>query len=97
MLVSSVSSVFFCMLQLLHLGVSKVDQVLHMRCVWEAVDGTDDVQGGVGDVGAARDHYCCASSQAHCARGSFAPCAGSVQTLAHRSDVSALASPYLLL
>jgi hypothetical protein len=27
---------FFCMLQLLHLDVSKVDRVLHMRCMWEA-------------------------------------------------------------
>jgi Zn-dependent protease len=42
-LVSSISSVFFCMLQLLHLNVSKVDQVLHMRCAWKTVDGADDV------------------------------------------------------
>jgi hypothetical protein len=34
--VSSVSSVVFCMLQLLHLYVSKVDRVLHMGWVWEA-------------------------------------------------------------
>jgi hypothetical protein len=39
MLVSSVSSVFFCMLQLLHLDVSKVDQVLHMGCAWKATGG----------------------------------------------------------
>jgi hypothetical protein len=31
--VSSFSSFFFCML---HLDVSKVDQVLHMGCAWEA-------------------------------------------------------------
>ena len=35
-LVSSVSFVFFCMLQLLHMDVSKVDRVLHMGCAWEA-------------------------------------------------------------
>jgi hypothetical protein len=44
MLVSSVSSVFFCMLQLLHLNISKVDQVLHMGCAWKAVGAADDVQ-----------------------------------------------------
>jgi hypothetical protein len=38
------------MLQLLHLNVSKVDQVLQMECTWEAVGGADDVQGRVGDV-----------------------------------------------
>jgi hypothetical protein len=32
--VLSISSVFSCMLQLLHLNVSKVDQVLHMGCAW---------------------------------------------------------------
>jgi hypothetical protein len=46
------------MLQQLYLNVSKVDQVLHIRCAWEAAGGTDDVWGGVGDVrGSARDHY----------------------------------------
>ena len=39
------------MLQLLHLDVSKVDRVLHMRCVWEAADGADDVWGGMGGMG----------------------------------------------
>jgi hypothetical protein len=34
--VSSVASVLFCMLQLLHMYVSKVNRMLHMRCVWEA-------------------------------------------------------------
>jgi hypothetical protein len=33
------SSVFFCMLQLLHLDVSKIDWVLHMGCAWEAAGG----------------------------------------------------------
>ena len=42
--------VSFFMLQLLHLDVSKVDRVLHMRCAWQAADGVDDVQCGVGDV-----------------------------------------------
>jgi hypothetical protein len=27
---------FFCMLQLLHLDVSKVDHVLHIECPWKA-------------------------------------------------------------
>ena len=42
-LVLSVSSIFFCMLQLFHLDVSKVYQVLHIGCTWEAVAGADDV------------------------------------------------------
>ena len=46
----NVSSVFFCMLQLLHLDISKVDRVLYMECAWEAADGVDDVRGGVGDA-----------------------------------------------
>jgi hypothetical protein len=41
---------FFCMLQLLYLNISKVNRVLHMRCVWEATGGTNDVWGSVGDV-----------------------------------------------
>ena len=45
MLVSSVSSVFFSMLQLLHLDVSKVDPVLHIGCAWETADGVGDVRG----------------------------------------------------
>ena len=32
---SSVSSVFFCMLQVLDLDISKVYRVLHMKCAWE--------------------------------------------------------------
>jgi hypothetical protein len=39
MYVSSVSFVSFCMLQLLHLNVSKVDRVLRMECAWEAGGG----------------------------------------------------------
>jgi hypothetical protein len=38
------------MLQLLHLNVSKVDQVLHVGCAWEAAGGTSDVPDSVGDV-----------------------------------------------
>jgi hypothetical protein len=49
-LVSSVSSVSFCMLQLLHRDVSNVDRVLHNRYAWEATDDADDVWGGVGDA-----------------------------------------------
>jgi hypothetical protein len=30
----------FCMLQVLHLNISKVDRVLHMGCVWEVGGGT---------------------------------------------------------
>ena len=36
--------VFFCLLQLLHLDVSKINQVLHVGCTWEAVDGVGDVR-----------------------------------------------------
>jgi hypothetical protein len=49
-LVSSVSSVFFWMLQLLYLDVSKVDRVLHMEFAWGEADGVGDVRGGVGDI-----------------------------------------------
>jgi hypothetical protein len=41
--VSSVSSVFFCMLQLLHLNFLKVDWVLDMGCMWEESGGVDDI------------------------------------------------------
>jgi hypothetical protein len=47
---SQVFHVFFCMLQRLHLDVSKVDQVLHMRCMWEAADGMGDIRGGAGPL-----------------------------------------------
>jgi hypothetical protein len=43
-------SFFLCMLQLLHLDASKVDQMLHIGCVGKAVGSADDVRGGVGDV-----------------------------------------------
>ena len=46
--VASVSSVFFCMLQVLHLDVSKVDRVLH---IWDArgkrTDGHPDANSAV--------------------------------------------------
>jgi hypothetical protein len=51
--VSSVLSVFFCMSQVLYLDVSKVDQVLHIGCAWEAGGGVSDPRaqsGSVGDV-----------------------------------------------
>jgi hypothetical protein len=48
--VPSVSFVFFCMLQLLHLEISKVDRLLHMGCAWKVTDGAGDIRGGVGDV-----------------------------------------------
>jgi hypothetical protein len=39
--VSSVSSVFFLyILQMLHMDISKVNQVLYMGCMWEAREGT---------------------------------------------------------
>ena len=50
MLVLSVLFVFFCMLQLLHLDVSKIDRMLYMEYVWEAAGGADNILGGVGDV-----------------------------------------------
>jgi hypothetical protein len=31
---------FFCMLQVLHLNISKVDRVLYMGCVWKMGGGT---------------------------------------------------------
>jgi hypothetical protein len=53
-LVSSVSSVFFCMLLLLHLDVLKVDRfVAHGMRVgssWRRRGDVVDVQSGVGDV-----------------------------------------------
>jgi hypothetical protein len=49
-LVLSVLSIFFSMLQLLHLDVSKVDRVLYMRCAWKAAGGANDVRGGVANL-----------------------------------------------
>jgi hypothetical protein len=46
-LVLSVSFVLFCTLQLLHLNVSKVDQVLHMGCMQKAAGDAHNVWGGV--------------------------------------------------
>jgi hypothetical protein len=50
MLVLSVSFVFFCMLQLLHLDVLKVDRVLHMGCMSEAAGCADDFRSGTGPL-----------------------------------------------
>jgi hypothetical protein len=90
--VSSVSSIFFCMLQLLHLDISKVNRVLHIECSWKAASSTDDVWGGATSR-VTWAHCRCTPSWAQRARRSFAPCAGSVRTLAPESDVRALASP----
>jgi hypothetical protein len=49
-LVSNVSSVFFYMLQLVYLDVSKIDWVLRMGCAWKAVGGAGDVWGGTGSL-----------------------------------------------
>ena len=49
-LVSSVLSVFFCMLQLLHLMILKLDWVLHMGYAWEAAGGTDDIRSDAGNI-----------------------------------------------
>jgi hypothetical protein len=38
------------MLQLLHLNISKVDQVLHMVCAWEVAGSADDIRSDLGDV-----------------------------------------------
>jgi hypothetical protein len=46
-LVSSVSFVFFLMLQLLHLNISKVDQVLHMGYMQKAAGGAHNIWGSV--------------------------------------------------
>jgi hypothetical protein len=46
MLISSASS--FCMLQQLHLNVSKVDRVLYIECVWKTAGNVGDVRGCTG-------------------------------------------------
>jgi hypothetical protein len=38
------------MLQLLHLDVLKVDQVLHIGCTWKAASSAGNVLSGVSDV-----------------------------------------------
>ena len=48
--VSSVSFIFFCMIQLLYLDVSKVDRVLYMGCTWKVAGGADDVRGSAGPL-----------------------------------------------
>ena len=50
--VSSISSVFFCMLLVLYLNVLEVDCVLHMRCVWKA--GRGDVRAAQAQRGRAK-------------------------------------------
>jgi hypothetical protein len=47
---ASVSSIFFLILQLLYLDVSKVDRVLHIGCTWESISGMGDVQRGTGPL-----------------------------------------------
>jgi hypothetical protein len=49
-LISSVLSVFFCILQLLHLDILKVDRVLHIRCAREAASDAGNIRGSMGDV-----------------------------------------------
>jgi hypothetical protein len=60
--VSSVSSIFRRMLQLLHLDVSKVDRVLHMRYAWKTERATSGlcayVQAHVGARNAAGQRAC---------------------------------------
>jgi hypothetical protein len=84
------------MLQLLHLDVSKkIDWVLHMRCAWKAASGADDIWGGVGDVWGQRGPT--ASVLPHDPDALYAcllPLRGSVRTLAPRTDVRTLASPF---
>jgi hypothetical protein len=48
--VSSVSFIFFCILQLLHIDVSKIDRVLHMRCAWKVAGNADNIWGGAGPL-----------------------------------------------
>jgi hypothetical protein len=48
--VLNVSSIFFCMLQLLHLDVLKVYQRWHMGCAWKTADDAGDVQGDAGPL-----------------------------------------------
>ena len=63
--VSSVLSVLFCMLQLLHLDVSKINRMLHMEYAWQTAGDVDPLLGrsfasptrpGYGMSGAIRSH-----------------------------------------
>jgi hypothetical protein len=59
--VSSVLSVFFCMLQVLYLNVLKVDWLLHMRYVWEAGKGASSphaMSGGASDIARSLHGHC---------------------------------------
>jgi hypothetical protein len=54
---ASASDVYFkcficliCMLQLLHLDISNVDQELSMGCMWEAAGGVGDVRDSAGPL-----------------------------------------------
>jgi hypothetical protein len=77
----------FYMLQLLHLDVSKVDQMLHMRCAWEAAGAWMTFGAAWATSGVPRAHCWCARSRAPHARRSLPPCADSVWTLAPGSNV----------
>jgi hypothetical protein len=60
--ISSVSFVSFYMLQVLHLDVLKVDQILHMECAWEAGGGasgpcTGDVRAALALHGRAKRRH----------------------------------------
>jgi hypothetical protein len=83
-LVLSVLSVFFCILQLLHLDISKVDRVLHIGCPCEAASDMGNIRGSMGDVqggaGPLLGH-------------SLVRCTSTVRTLASRIG-RALASPF---
>jgi hypothetical protein len=50
--VSSISSIFFLYVASVQLDVSKVDQMLHMRSVWEVGGGANGPCVGAGDAGA---------------------------------------------
>jgi hypothetical protein len=49
--ISSVSSIFFFMLQMLYLDVSKVDWALHMICTWKGTGASGLSKGDAGAVG----------------------------------------------
>jgi glutathione S-transferase len=97
---ASVSSVFFYMLQLSYLIVSKINQVLPMGFAWEAVGGADDIKAawvtsGVAWVMSVMAQVAGALAREPYALGtrhSVAPCADIVQELVPGLDVRALAN-----
>jgi hypothetical protein len=101
-LVLSVSYIFFCMLQLFHLYVSKAERVLHIGCAWEAADGAGNVQAAWAMSGAAqvtfettRAHWWCTRLRAlDVLDACLLPVRSTVRTLALGLDVQALASPF---